>query len=58
MYKLNDIEIQILLDALQMAEKSAERGKNTKPQQFAAIYDKILIDLAVIRQKLQAGPTK
>jgi hypothetical protein len=58
MYKLNDIEIQILLDALTMAEKSAQRGKASKSHQFGAIYDKILTDITAIKIKLQTAPTK
>jgi hypothetical protein len=58
MYKLNDIEIQLLLDALQMAEKSAERGKNNKQSQFAVIYEKIIADIRALKLKLQSPPTK
>ena len=56
LYKLNENEIEILIDALNMALASNERMQKARPK-FKAIFDKIETDITALKVKLQSPPT-
>lgn len=57
MYNLNENELEMLVDALNMALQSNKRMQNSKPK-FKAIFDKIEIDINTLKTKLQTPPKK
>lgn len=50
---LNEQEIEILVDALNMALASNKRMQTSKPK-FKEIFDKIEVDINLVKNKIQA----
>jgi hypothetical protein len=57
MYQLNAPEIEILIDALNLALASNKRMQTAKPK-FAEIFNKIETDITAIKIKLLTSPNK
>lgn len=57
MYKLTDAQIEIIIDALNMAIASNKRMQNAKPK-FKNIFEQIEADLNTIKSLFLTKPSK